>query len=499
MSWKPVIQPEKPVPLHIQIRRSLSEAVRTGALVPGERLHDVRSLAHELKVNRLTVLKAIRSLNRSGLLTTVKGKGVFVASSPRGLALRSPMAELDGPFFEGLVDGTSLIGLEATPNPDGVKAILDDGIASDMISFTAGFPPAEAIPTGAIRLRLNRLLRDPKGPSRLSYGSTQGEQKLREEIRALLQKRGLYLDSEDHILITVGAQQGLALCLETLLKPGQSLAIESPGYLGAIAACRLMKIPVTPIPVDCAGINPRRLESTLRRNEVGAIYTVPNFQNPTGVTQSMRRRRQILELAKRHDVFVIEDDVYGDLRFGGRGIPPIKSLPGGERVVYVGSFSKSLAPGLRLGFIVASGPLADDLRRYKEVMDLSCSVLMQALTADLLQGGFYRRHLVRVRKMYRRRRDAMVAALERFLPPSIRFTTPKGGLHLWVMLDHPVDVAKLNQLCHAVGVSFAPGSLFFSDARRSSTFRLNYASHAPHSIEEGVRRLAGCLAQEEGR
>jgi DNA-binding transcriptional MocR family regulator len=201
-------------------------------------------------------------------------------------------------------------------------------------------------------------------------------------------------------------------------------------------------------------------------------------------------------VATRRDVPVIEDDIYADLGEVDRRTPPLKSLPGGERVIYLGSFSKSLAPGLRLGFLVATGPLADDLRRLKETLDVSTAALSQAVVAELLGSGAYRRHLIRVRRLYRERREAVVAALERHLPPGFRFTRPRGGMHLWVMPDRPLDAQRLLLRAREAGVAFAPGSLFLCDGRQTGAFRLNYSSHPPRLIEEGIRRLALCIRKE---
>lgn len=498
MNWRPTLESATVTPLHVQIRRQIRDAVRTGTLRPGQKLSGVRSLADDLGVNRLTVLKAIHALTTAGLLTSVRGKGVFVAEQPEGLEPR-PVGppDLDGPFFEGVAEGPADTAAEPSLS-DAIHATVEDAISQRHLAFSAGFPPRELVPTDLIRTRLSRLLRRPEGSSRLGYVSTEGDPQLQDALRDLLRGRGLMLGEEDRILITAGAQQGISLCLRTMIRPGEALALESPGYMGTIAACRMLEIPMVPVPVDRSGLNPERLESAFRREEITALYTVPNFQNPTGVTQTLRRRSQILELARRHDALLIEDDTYADLRQGGRGIPPLKSLPGGERVVYLGSFSKSLAPGLRLGFLVATTPFAERLRQLKEITDINTAGLSQALLADLLHAGLYRRHLVRVRREYRRRRDAMLEALSHHLPPSARFTRPRGGMHVWVMLARPLDAVRLNERARREeGVSFAPGTLFFSDGRRSSSFRLNYSSHPPDRIEEAVGRLARCIARED--
>ncbi len=485
MSWPPNIHRDSTTPIHRQIRRAFTDAVRDGTLTPGDALPSARILASQLDVNRLTVLKALKSLSRAGLVRTEPGRGSWVATAHAG-----EQPERDERFFEGLVSESG------TESLAGFRSALDDALSNDCLAFSAGFPPTDAIDVDQIRRTTRRLLSGPEAITYLGYTASQGSNRLRSAIRELLALRGLALDEPDRIVVTCGAQQALALSLEALVRPGQSVAIESPGYMGVIAACRFKGIPMVPVPVDRGGINPSRLESALRSEEIGAIYTVPSFQNPTGVTQGRRRRVRVLELARQHGATVIEDDAYSDLRFGGRRVPPIKSLPGGDAVVYIGSFSKSLAPGLRVGFLAASGEKAAAIHRLKEVHDINTGALSQAVVADLLVTGAYRRHAVRIRRLYRERRDAMVAALEANLPSSIRFTRPRGGMHLWVMLDRPVDTGQLRARALEQGVSFAPGALFFHDGRPSSSLRLNYSSHPPAEIGEGIRRLARCITQE---
>lgn len=500
MSWSP-----KPIdhlaasPLHLQVRHNIHQAVREGYLAPGDRLPAVRTLAEDYSVNRLTVLKAIRALARAGVLATTPGKGVFVSKRPRGIERDTSLeSDFDGLFFEGLSEMPLDEDVSADRASEGLKAAMEDGFSKDFISFSVGFPPLETIPADTIRKRLNRLLRQPNQVAGLGYVPTEGDPTLLNAVTNLLNRRGLQLGPDDKILITSGAQQGIALCLQALVRGGDTLAVESPGYMGLIANCRLRGIPMFPVPVDRRGLNPERLRTAAKKQELRAVYVVPNYQNPTGVVQSLKRRRQILDVAAQNDMYVIEDDVYADLRFGGRSIPPMKSLPGGDRVIYISSFSKALAPGLRVGFLVASGLTVEALRRYKEADDISTGGLVQAVMVDLLESGFYDRHTVKVRREYRRRRDAMLDALSTHLAkPWIKITRPRGGMHLWVMFEKKLDIERLLTRCRAAGVSFAPGYLFFADGRKASSLRLNFSSHPVGVIEEGVRRLARSISEEE--
>ena len=493
MSWTPdPVQPNKTTPVHVQVRLAIREAVRVGALTNGERLPSVRPLAESFGVNRLTVLKAVRALTRAGLLTTVKGKGIFVGPEAARCAAPEPTPGFDGPFFEGTAEGPhEIASVQAA-----IRNTVSDASREDLIMFSAGIPPREMLPTRAIRRKLATLLQEPDGPTHLGYAPTEGDAGLRDALLPMFAARGFVPSEEDSILITCGAQQGIVLCLDAVVRAGGAVALESPGYMGTIAACRLRGIPMVPVSLDAGGMSPAQLERALRQSEVRVLYTVPTYQNPTGITQSRRRRERLLSIAASRGVVVIEDDTYCDLRLGGRPIPPMKSLPGGENVVYVGSFSKSLAPGLRVGYVVASEPIASDLRYLKETIDISGGSLNQSVVAALLRDGQYAHHLARARRTYRARRDAMLAALEAHLPSWARFTRPKGGLHLWVIFDRPVDIDRLLARARTAGVTFTPGQLFYCDDRKASCLRLNFAAQSEERIEQGIERLARCIRLE---
>ena len=496
MPWTPdPVQPDKTTPVHVQVRHAIREAVRVGALGSGDRLPSVRPLAASFGVNRLTVLKAVQALSRSGVLTTVKGRGIFVGPDAARCAASDPTPGFDGPFFEGAAEGPHEIASVAAA----IRSAVSDASREDLIMFSAGVPPREMLPARAIRRKLAAMLQEPDGPAHLGYAPTEGDGPLRDALAPLLEARGVVLNDKNSILITCGAQQGIVLCLDAVVRGGGAVALESPGYMGTIAACRLRGIPMVPVAMDAGGMSPAQLERVLRQSEVRALYTVPTYQNPTGITQSRRRRERLLQIAANRGIVVIEDDTYYDLRLGGRPIPPMKSLPGGEQVVYVGSFSKSLAPGLRVGFVVASEPVASDLRYLKETIDISSGSLNQSVVAALLSDGQYARHIARVRRTYRARRDAMLAALEGHLPSWARFTRPKGGLHLWVIFDRPIDIDRLLARARAAGVTFTPGQLFYCDDRKPSCLRLNFAAQSEERIEQGIERLARCIRLEAKR
>jgi DNA-binding transcriptional MocR family regulator len=488
------------MPVHRQVRRAILEAIVNGGHQEGTRLPSIQKMSEMLNVNRLTVLKAVRALIQKNALRSVMGKGLFVAAHPDKRTLGGMNSE-DGQglfggerFFEGIAEGPDTV--VESERVERIGPFVAESLDTQMISFAVGFPPSGLLPVEAIRRRTNRLLLSDEAAAVLGYTGGAGDKGLIASIRDLLSKRGVVFGPDDHIIVTHGAQQALTLCLERYFQHVGALAIESPGYMGAVAACRQRGIPLVPVPVDQGGINPGRLAEALSRSEVRGVYTVPTFQNPTGVTQHLARRKRIVSLAEKHGALIIEDDTYADLRLGGKPVPPILSLEGGERVMYIGSFSKSIAPGLRVGFVAAKGDIGRELLHLKETVDISTGALSQAVVRDFIESGAYRRHLSSVRQEYRLRRDAMVEAISRMLGDVVRVVSPKGGLHLYVMFTHPVDIESLEKRCRSAGVLFAPGALFFSDGRRPSAVRLNFALHTAAVIEEGIRRLAECLKEE---
>ncbi len=489
-----VVDRESSIPLHLQVRRGLRDAIVRGDFPPGQALPSLRTLAQQTGVNKLTMLKAVEGLKRIGLVEAVRGKGVFVCDPLPEVEERFDIEPAEkNRFYEGAAEGP-----EPEELADGIMETVDKGMRTDQISFAAAFPPAEFLPANHIRLRMAALLKEQQGAA-LAYSQTHGVPGLRESLCDWLTTRNLRISDHDQVLIVSGAQQAITLALQVLVRPGESVLVESPGYLGVIFACRQLGIRMESVPLDKRGLDCDRLETRLKRGEFRALFCVPNFQNPTGITMSEVRRRRVLDLARSAGVYVIEDDACGDLRFTGKIIPPIKALEGNEHVLYVGSFSKSIAPGLRVGYMVAHRDLAAKLRRMKEVHDICAPTLSQHVMDDMLRSGMYARHLRKTRRAFRKRCNTMIRALQEHLPEQARFTEPKGGLHLWVVLPESVDVMQLQKQAEKQHIYFSPGNLFFADRRGNNCLRLNFASNPSSQIEEGISRLGQLIREAERR
>jgi GntR family transcriptional regulator/MocR family aminotransferase len=331
------------------------------------------------------------------------------------------------------------------------------------------------------------------GAAALEYGEHRGHAPLRSTIAHILASQGL-MASPEHILITAGSQQALALVAQLLLQPGDVALVESPTYTGILDLFRALGLKIVGVPIDAGGMKVDELEKLLQQHHPKLIYTIPNFQNPTGTCLNGRRRHQLIALADRYNVPILEDDFVGDLRYEGRTQPALKGLDPGGRVIYASTFSKMLMPGLRVGFLVADGPVYERLVHRKRINDLATSNLMQRALEEYVTVGRYQAHLRRSCRIYRRRRDRMLQAIDRYLPIGVQVVPPQGGFFVWLCLPNELSAEALLPLACEEGVAFSPGSRFFpSGVGGECCMRLNFASQTPEGIEEGLKRLGQAI------
>ena len=363
----------------------------------------------------------------------------------------------------------------------------------DVISLSGGMPDVARIPTDSVMRALEEALA-LDAPGALQYGGSDGRVQLRETIVGRMAETGVRLKADD-ILVTAGAQQGLDLLAKTFIDEGDVIITEGPTYLGALQAFSTYQPRVISVEMDSDGMRMDLLEAELAAlGPRGAkfIYSIPNFQNPAGVTMSAPRRRRLLELARAYDIPVVEDDPYGRLRFEGGHILPLRALD--PDVIYLGTFSKIFAPGLRLGWLAAPAPILAKVLLGKQASDLSVSTFTQSVAERYFAHDRWRRTLRDLTDAYRERRDAMLEALAEHFPPEARWTRPEGGFFVWVTLPRHLDTTAV--LAEAVehGVTFTPGDAFYADGRGSSSMRLAFCFAKPDEIREGIARLAEVLA-----
>jgi len=484
-----------PVPLYQQITGFLREQIRTGSLAPETRLPATRELARLLGTSRVTVANAYADLESEGLLISRMGSGTYVATPPGGTdRAAAERSDGDWPLWQQrLLTSTWLPAmreldslLSATPGPD-------------PISFASGMGATDLFPIVDFRKALAAVLREADSET-LGYGDRAGNPALCATIAHILGAQGIPARPEE-VLITSGSQQALALVARLLLHPGDRVLVESPTYPGAIDLFRSLDVHLQGIPMDEDGMRVDRLEEGMQSGRARLLYTIPTFHNPTGLCLSAGRRRQVLALAQRYNVPVVEDDFAGDLRYDGRALPALKALDPGGWVIYTGTFSKMLMPGLRVGFLVASGPIYNGLLALKRTTDIATSNLMQRALQAYITVGRYQTHLRRACRIYRARRDSLVEALKAYMPEGTRWLTPQGGLFIWVRLPGDLSATELYPLAAQEGVIFAPGSLFYPAEKDQPYLRMNFTLYPDSMLHEGVRRLAAAVARarEPGR
>ncbi len=375
----------------------------------------------------------------------------------------------------------------------------------DIISFAGGLPAPDVFPVEEFAAACDRVLL-LHGAQALQYGTTEGYLPLREQIARHTHRYGIQVDP-DNILITSGSQQALDLLGRIFINRGDRILVESPTYLGALQAWNAYGAEYVPVPIDKQGMNTEYLENALRTGPK-FIYVLPNFQNPSGVTLSLERRQILVEMADSYGVPIIEDDPYGQLRFEGDHLPSVVSLDdrfrnnGGNtyhgNVIYCSTFSKILAPGLRLAWIIAPEEVIRKLVQAKQGADLHTSTFNQFVAHEISRGGFLDTHIKLIRKVYRERRDVMLAAMDRYFPPEVDWTQPAGGLFLWGTLPEEMSAEALLKEAIAQKVAFVPGGSFHPRGGGQNTMRINFSNATPEMITEGIRRL-GSLLQEKAR
>lgn len=476
-----------PIPLYKQIEKHLRQSILNGSLAPETRLPASRQLARDLGVNRITVENAYAALEADGLVYSRVGSGTYVLPPPPLPPIPPKSAEASWPLWQQTLPERSL-GARAA-----VEHMRLAAGRADHISFAGGISDSRLFPAEDFRKVLQAVMRRD-GINALDYGDRRGYAPLRETITHILASQGLQT-SPENILITAGSQQALALVSQLLLEPGDTILVESPTYSAALDLFRALNFRMISVPIDSQGMQVDLLEKQLQQHHPKLIYTIPNFHNPTGTCLSGTRRHELIILADRYNIPILEDDFVGDLRYEGRAQPALKALDPGGRVIHISTFSKMLMPGLRVGFLVADGPVYDGLVKFKQVNDLATSSLIQRALHDYVTVGRYQAHLRRSSQIFRKRRDAMLAALQRFLPGRFQYETPQGGLFLWLKLPGELSADQLLPLAIREGVDFMPGSAFFlNPADGAGWLRLNFAVQPEDKIVEGIRRLAQAMA-----
>jgi 2-aminoadipate transaminase len=378
--------------------------------------------------------------------------------------------------------------------PSAVREILKVTERPDVISFAGGLPAEELFPVAAMQAAIDETLsRD--GRAALQYGPTEGFGGLRAWIAARMSRYGRAVQADD-LVITSGSQQALDLVARTLLDPGDTVLVEAPTYLAAIQVFRAEEARLVTVPMDAGGIDVAALERAIKTERPKLLYLNPDHQNPSGARLALDRREKVIALCRDHKVALLEDDPYGEICFHGPRHPPLHALDESGIVIYLGTFSKTLAPGLRLGWVSAPPRFLRTLAIAKQGTDLHTGTLAQRAAATLLESFDFDAHLRRIRGVYEARARAMALALEAHLGRDAFWTPPSGGLFFWVGLRGGVSIDRLFERALALKVAFVTGAPFFAGTPLGAFMRLNFSHRPEPMILEGVRRLAAALEQE---
>lgn len=374
--------------------------------------------------------------------------------------------------------------------PSAIREILKFTADPSVISFAAGNPAPEAFPVETIS-RLSADIFKEEPINALQYSVTEGYSKLRDLLKDDLTKRGLFRDG-DQVIITSGAQQAIETTAKILCNEGDVIICEDPAFVGSLNAFRSYGVRLAGVELDEDGMIPEKLEATLKANPTTKfIYTIPNFQNPTGRTTTLQRRKDILSLAEKYGVYILEDNPYGDLRFAGEAVKSIKELDTRGNVLYCGTFSKTLAPGLRVGYLLGAAEITAKAVVGLQTSTVHTNIWAQMLTYRFLSTVDYGEHLKKLQAVYRHKCGLMLDALEKGLPDFISFTRPQGGLFIWATLPDKYDMNEFcrNAVLHKVAV--VPGNAFLADESAvSHSFRLNYSTPTDEQIIKGVELLS---------
>lgn len=502
VNWESVLgdikqSPKNGEPLYFRIFCSIKNSIESGAIAVNTKLPTNRELSKLLSVDRSTASRAYQELSKFGYTESFVGRGTFARLPENTSFTTDDTAGVDEIVWSQRFSKANQTVYDLFQS-ESSNYSWNEG----QISFSGGIPTFESYPTGEFHKILEDLLAEDDSGKLFEYSPAEGHPDLRKEVLKHLKERGTPA-IEEELLIVSGSQQGIDIVSSVFLDPGDKVALEDPTYVWATCSFKSRQAECLPIPLDEDGLRLDILESQIKRNRPKLIYVIPNFQNPTGLTMSMERRRELVELAIKYQVPILEDDFVGDLSFDGTTNPSLRAIAGGDKIVISqGTFSKALCPALRLGWIVAPKEVLKRLLLAKRASNLSTNSLSQILLADFLKKGAFKDHLVSVRRTYKGRRDAMLRQLNQDLSyiedkdgnqVNIQWSTPQGGMFIWLKLPNGYSTKELLNHAKLFNVSFAPGHLCFFSSENNQYLRLCFIQHDEPVIKEGIKRLSKAI------
>ncbi len=479
-----------------QIVTAVSGAIESGELEPGEKLPPTRELAETASINHLTAVRSYRRLRELGLVSSQVGRGTFVRDAAPAIV----PAQMGGEEIDSDSTEWQRYVLPPAVESHGDRVMAEmyrHSQARGLIPLSVGYPSSKLFPFEPIRRALDEAL-ERHDSRALQYTDIAGLPDLVEQLAELSAQRGAPEDPSD-LVVTSGARQGLTLAARAVLRPGDAVACESPTFMGVIESVKSIDTRVIPVPTDEDGLDVDALEELLAREQIRFLAIQPRCHNPIGVDLAPARRAKLLDLARRHGFFIVEDGVYGDLRFEGDDPGTLRAESKGH-VIYVDSLSKTVGGGLRIGWIAASGPVKERILVEKRADDMHSATMPQLALAGFLADGEYPGHIEHARDFYRERRDVLLEAVDKHLKgfATCETDTPQGG-HLWLTLNLPFDESELMTESVRNGVTFVPGAAMLPRASQLTHMRLSYGFLSPDQLTEGTKRLARAIRSLQKR
>lgn len=464
------IQSKNSQSLYLDLSAKIEEQIINGDIRDGEKLPPVRKLAEQLEVSNATIISAYRYLENKGLVYTKRGSGTYTLPQNRKV-LEDEACQESMPIYDNLY------------------------IPDDVINLAGSTPGLETFPVHQFKAALNHVL-DRDGGNAFAYHESEGYEGLRSELVSFAQQSYNINGIDMHdILITSGAQQAIDLISKVLLKPDDTVLVENPSYIGAGSIFALRGAKILGVPMEHDGLNIDVLKHYVKRYHPRFLYTMPVYQSPTGISLSDEKRLELLDLAEKNDFYIIEEDMISELNLDDRRILPLKAFDNNQRVIYIKSFSKIFMPGLRTGFIIAQGRIAQDIINAKYITDISSSGLIQRSLCEFLQRGAWKEHLNDIRKIYTCRLNQAFSAILNWDIADLCINKPSGGFGFWIKLPQRIKDNELHNLCLSNGVLIAKGSTFYVSPMHGydGYVRISYATAGEAELEKGLSVLEKCL------
>ncbi|MDD3225678.1 MAG: PLP-dependent aminotransferase family protein [Clostridium sp.] len=480
------IKKNSKVALYVQIKNQIKSMIYSKIIPLNYVLPSERELAKILDVNRSTVVKAYEELKSEGLISSDIGKGTYVTF------YNEDTLNDKSNNFKKCLFWDEIYSESSTNNYDDViRKIMNIDNSSKIISFAGGIPATNLFPKDEFQKIQIDLLKN-KVENIFLHSPVSGDKELKKEIKKLMLNREVRV-STDSIMVTSGSQQGLDLIVRTFVNSNDVILVEEPTFFGAIQLFQVLGAKVVGVPIDENGIRVDVLEYLINKFKPKFIYSIPNFQNPTGITMSLQRRYEVMKIVERYGIPIIEDDPYGEIRYEGDDLPPLKALDNNNYVIYLSTFSKSISLGLRVGWIVAPERVINKLSLFKQLTDLHANTLSQQMVCEFLKQGYYKKHIKKIRKEYLLKRNLMITEIEKNFK-ELKFYKPQGGFYLWCKLPDNVDLNSLLKNSLKNGVNYIPGRFFYAKNEGKSNFiRLNFTYAKNEEIILGIRLLKNSL------